>query len=320
MPPKPHRSPRLSLILDFDGTLTRTDTLLTLASARLHCSPSTRPSPGRSDPWPAVVSAYLSDLHAHQNSYTPSQAQRTTFAAERKWLRSLRPLERASAARADAASVFAGVGRRELRAAAVQAVENGDVEMRPGWRQVFELCGRVPGVEASILSVNWSRSFAWECLRAAAARVDSGAHVADASLHDGLRACNVFANELPRIVQEDTSGEEETGLEPRGGPRELRTSEDKLARMLGMCVPRKVRGETLVVYVGDSATDLECLVAADVGVVVRDAERESGGCRELAATCDRIGLPVRALTDRGTELGRATDYECLWSIVDSTLR
>lgn len=52
--------------------------------------------------------------------------------------------------------------------------------------------------------------------------------------------------------------------------------------------------KAMVVYIGDSATDLECLVAADVGVCIRDAPM-GGSQRELAETCERVGVEVQDL-------------------------
>ena len=227
------------------------------------------------------------------------------------------------ATRAVDAGVFRGVGGAEVRRLAVEAVARGDVRLRDGWARAFALAaaataaaGRQGGVlSTSVVSVNWSRRFVCECLRAAAvAAQDAGGD----DVLWAVRACEVFANELPDVVAEGAGqNQEAAGLE--GKALELRTSDDKLRQVLRIR-ERDSGGEstTRTVYVGDSATDLECLVAADVGVVVRD-EDLGGGQREFKETCHRIGIKVRRLTEWSAFDERRGEGEfptSLWSIGD----
>jgi phosphoglycolate phosphatase-like HAD superfamily hydrolase len=55
-------------------------------------------------------------------------------------------------------------------------------------------------------------------------------------------------------------------------------------------------GDYTVIYVGDSATDLEALLAADVGVCVRD-EIMGASQLELADALTRIGVLVVSIDE-----------------------
>ncbi|KAL9634323.1 MAG: hypothetical protein Q9164_004165 [Protoblastenia rupestris] len=50
--------------------------------------------------------------------------------------------------------------------------------------------------------------------------------------------------------------------------------------------------ETRTVYIGDSPTDLTCLIDADVGICIRDDET-SGEQKQLAMTLQRLGAVVK---------------------------
>ncbi|KAL8871545.1 MAG: hypothetical protein Q9174_002648 [Haloplaca sp. 1 TL-2023] len=81
---------------------------------------------------------------------------------------------------------------------------------------------------------------------------------------------------------------EEAGRRGEGG---LWTSGDKRAVMDEVVVEGE-RG--MVVYVGDSVTDLECLIGADVGICVRDVDEDGEGMgseqRGLEETLGRLGI------------------------------
>lgn len=306
MPPSPLiscRQSRFSLILDWDGTLTTSDTLAVLAAVGYS---KTRPP---SKPWSSIVSAYLDDFQTHASNYPTPPKKRNTFTAERAWLRSLRPVEETSAARATSAGVFRGVGRESMADAARRAVDAGEVKLRRGWEGMF-LRSLGAGVSMDVVSVNWSRCFVMECLRASAVKSEQ-----EVEVMKSVESCRVFANEMADVEAVKT-GVEVNG-ERQGGARNLRTSEDKLKQMMELSTAKASEEGQVVVYVGDSTTDLECLVAADVGVVIRDQVMGSSQ-QDLAQTCERIGLSVKKLCelDRASRRRENEASDCLWWIED----
>lgn len=50
------------------------------------------------------------------------------------------------------------------------------------------------------------------------------------------------------------------------------------------------------IYVGDSTTDLECLLVAHLGICMQDEPLRSGQ-RDLSETLARIGVPTKKLAD-----------------------
>lgn len=304
----------IHLILDFDGTLTHTDTLSALAAAgytrqrALH-----RPDP---TPWPRIVDAYMADLAAHVTRQPPS-AERTTLAAEYATLDSLRAVEDASVRRITDAGVFAQVRRAELEAAAREALRAGEVRLRKGWEGLVRRVGFLnrgcfPGWRGGVdvVSVNFSRWWVWSVLKAGA----GGVHGAEGRPEQAALGIGVWANEVGEVEKGGEGGENVRGEVVEG---ELRTSGDK-ARVFREIV-REARGEDalapLTVYLGDSNTDLETLVAADIGICIRDDPMASGQ-RELAATCERLGVGVSHISEHGnpfkiTEAGELEE-ERLW--------
>ncbi|MCJ1380990.1 hypothetical protein MMC17_004099 [Xylographa soralifera] len=163
MPPTPPH-PRLTLFLDFDGTLTHADTLAALASipyalhsGTLSPSPSAprhlpssdpssqppsssppphSPSPPQPPPFPPLSQTYLSALTAHTTTYRPPAPQRTTPAFELAFLASQRGVEEASVRRVEAAGLFRGVRRADVLSAAEEMVGRGVVRVRGGWEGV----------------------------------------------------------------------------------------------------------------------------------------------------------------------------------------
>ncbi|KAJ9663467.1 hypothetical protein H2201_005675 [Coniosporium apollinis] len=293
--------PSLHFILDWDGTLTKRDTLAVLANI-----PAARRSAQQQDPWAPITSAYADDYAAHARSYRPETAARTTLAAEAAWLASLKEVEERSVRRVEEAGVFRGVTVRDVEDGAKEVMEKGDVELRRGWEGVFLLGGErgalvegragAVGLDVSIVSVNWSATFIRACLLHAAARAEGR----DAALRDKLREAvkqvRIIANEIEGLNDPEGS----SGMLNKKDEDGIRTSSDKLRCMQQI---RQGQEERLVVYVGDSPTDLECLTAADVGVCIRD-DPMSSAQKELAKTLDRI-------SDTCAELSAVRDVKTL---------
>jgi len=245
------------------------------------------------------VSAYLSDYEKHAAAYAPTSENRTTLAEEAAWLNSLAPIERASAQRAIEAGIWDGVTREEIEAAARREMREGNVRLRRGCTELIQWAVSLSeqqeksdkGIEVSVLSVNWSRHWIWSVLKIG---LGSGMHGEAAT--ELLKKVPIFANELPSIAALPASG-------IAGATTELRTSGDKLRRMQQQS-SGQVSGKNppFVVYLGDSATDLECLAEADLGVCVRD-EKMGTSQKELATTLERLDIDVQWIGEEKNHIG-----------------
>lgn len=129
-----------------------------------------------------------------------------------------------------------------------------------------------------------------------------------------LRDVRVLAEEvvcpgegLPRGSGGDAGGK------LRGGVETVRTSEDK-ARVMRSCVADFLggvdveRGKVLRVYVGDSPTDLECLLETGIGVCVRDEEM-SGEQTRLRDVLEGCGVHVEQLRKERVDMGNGEGEE-----------
>lgn len=293
MPPR-----TIHLTLDFDSTLTHQDTLLPLSHLGYSHNHSTPPPP-----WSTIVSAYLSDLSAHTTAYPYPASSRTTLSQESAWFSSLASVEEASARRAQC--VWEGVGKEEVDLGVGKALEAGEVGFRRGWERVVGevLGGRLGEVE--VCSVNWSRWWIWCCLMRAWGKGEEYMieFNADETVNERvLESVAVYANELPSV---EASTEYHKTV-PLGHPTHLRTANDKLSCFTssrdrhGAAVRGKKNGtekaskEVLSIYIGDSTSDLLCLLDADVGICMRDVAMGSGQ-KELEATCGRLGVKIAPL-------------------------
>ncbi|KAI1376217.1 hypothetical protein F4677DRAFT_419239 [Hypoxylon crocopeplum] len=120
----------------------------------------------------------------------------------------------------------------------------------------------------SIVSVNWSRTFIRACLQTALEETPTSKNVA--------QSIPIFANEIC-LGNEETCG--------------IHTSADKLASFQNICGT----DNSLTIYVGDTSTDFDFLVTADVGICVRD-EPIGSGQAELKETLERVGIEVFRLS------------------------
>ncbi|KAF8424531.1 hypothetical protein EV426DRAFT_665148 [Tirmania nivea] len=297
---------RINLLFDFDSTLTTSDTLSTLALLPL--SKSATPQK-----WSYFVNAYLEEAQANLPPPPRPRDGRgfTTVRQEMEYLESYLQVERGSVERIEGERYFAGLeegvvkewGRRMGR-------EQKEVRLREGW---WEVCGwlwrqkrkmeeRKVKVKVGVISVNWSKEWirgvlegGWEGWKETHGRdemvVDGLVGVEGGR---GLGELEIYANEF--IVDPETrvtTGEFSRRKEGRG----LWTAGDKVEvfdEVLALWGAERDgdgeekgtgEGETVTVYVGDSGTDLGCLLRANVGVVV-------GANRELGEKLGRLGVRV----------------------------
>jgi hypothetical protein len=296
----------IHVVLDWDGTLTTRDTLHLVSSIGFR-----RNAPAVS--WSDIVQAYLADYAAHEQAYRPPKENRREIADESAWLASLCAVENRSVVRVEKAGIFRGVKEEDVVKAGTDAITNGKIEMRSGWMgllfhglDVQSAEARSSRVELSLLSVNWSGLFIRSCLLRLVA--------ADGSVGLQLDPRITMINNLRIQANEIHEGA------PRHGP-EIRTSNDKLSSLrelrstlvgLKSQVSQEGIQSPLLIYVGDSATDFDALLFADIGICVRD-EPTGSSQKELAETFERVGISIKPLEElRWHSAATKQDQTTVW--------
>jgi len=322
--------PPIHLLLDWDSTLTTHDTL-SLVAAIGYTNHENNPKSTPLPPWTKISEAYSADFKRHEENYRPRREERRNLQEELRWLESLRGVERASVERVERTGVFRAVRGCDVESAARAAVVGGGVRLRPGWARLLELVEEGGGMSA-VVSVNWSARFVRACLEYACELEKTGEE------REGARAVvmgmKVMANEIEGLdTVEGGSGRLSRYLEDEGG---IWTAEDKgrVVRELigeeifpvegernkeqGLSTDRSgdesfacgsedtavgtpeapSRRYAQTVYVGDSVTDLECLMLVDVGICVRD-EPLGSGQGALKEVLERLGVECKWIGEVG---------------------
>jgi 2-hydroxy-3-keto-5-methylthiopentenyl-1-phosphate phosphatase len=280
---------QVQLFLDWDGTLTKHDTILVLSRIGYEVNERN----GRKlQPWQDIVQAYLDDLEAHTVSYQPAKEWRRSVQEESKYLTSLKKVEWNSIKRVEKAGIFKGVKAADLEAGAKEALEKGEVEMRPGWEKLLMLDSKTNSQQNNVadllvVSVNWSGVFIRECLRHAT--------LSQKANTQAIEKISISSNELEDIHCPGSKGS--TG----SLQGTIHTSADKAKAVEELIVRQKLEGkvdgqEVVSVYIGDTATDFDALLLVDFGICIRD-EPLRGGQKELADMFDRVGVNVLSLTE-----------------------
>ncbi|KAL8995543.1 MAG: hypothetical protein Q9169_004745 [Polycauliona sp. 2 TL-2023] len=276
----------IHLVLDFDGTLTTTSTLPLIYNVGHRLNPSCLP-------WQAISQAYIDDHDALKSALVTKP---TSLTQELEWLESLRSIEHRSIARVEATKVFRNITTAIVRAAAEEEVRDRRLAMRVGWERLVAMTIRGEG-KVGIVSVGWSADFIRGCLRAslgitrAAERnetLEEGRKGADVALIDDVRANDILGGEEGKM---DRYWDAAT----RDDRSRILTAQDKLRVMMDMVGTDQIdEPRRPVVYVGDSTTDLECLLHADIGIFVGgSADSMTEEQMELNETLNRISLDRR---------------------------
>lgn len=301
----PDRWPRVQVFIDWDGTITKHDTMEEVARVGYKKNPETQP-------WSDIVRAYLDDYRFHRDSYAPLKDQRKTIKEESEWLESLSEVETRSVERVRDAGLFLGVNKNDMSEAAAEALDNGNIKLREGWKDLFlsELLPpehsvavvRRDGFRFHILSVNWSATFIKGCMLHASLASQSA---------DDLKALipmTYLANEMAscETSTSDTGNDSAT----------IRTSADKV-RTIEQVLHQHALGQNgnrkpITVYIGDSCTDFDALLYVDYGICIRD-EPLGSGQRELVDTLKRTGVPVKAISELELSLPvQRAETKILW--------
>lgn len=289
--PPPTKTATMHVILDFDGTITVHDTIDHLAAfAVAFQEEQKQKSPGSGDDttdwdarWKEIVDNYLADHRDHKAGYAPPEHARTTLDHELEFLRSLHGVDCRSIRRLRDVGLFAGMAPapdRLFEAGQKAAVEGsnkdegGDkdsVRVRPGFSEFLRETATRRQWPVSIVSVNWSD--AW--IRGVLSR--KGDSSTEAGTDPAIR---VFANKvtasgaiIPNFRRKDAAtavGEDHE----HDDNVPFASCSDKVealeAAVAEATAASGSQSDDAVVYMGDSTTDLECLVHAG-------SKRSSGG-------------------------------------------
>lgn len=278
----------INLFLDWDGTLTKHDTILPLTRIGYKANESKGIT---TRPWDEIVNAYLQDLEAHNSSYEPAKAARTTIEQESAYLASLKAVEVASVRRVDEAGIFANV-TTELLMGTAEALRSGEVEMREGWEHFFEILPKEPNhLLTAIVTVNWSASFIRDCMW----------NASDTMLSAEIKLISVLGNEINDYIGLQDKKYHNPDVELYFDEKAIHTSADKLHALQSAMATGRAKAEAanqsyLSVYVGDTITDFDCILAADIGVSINDVPLR-GGQLELSRTLGRVNVDVLPLRE-----------------------
>ncbi|KAI1089615.1 HAD-like domain-containing protein [Rostrohypoxylon terebratum] len=273
----------MSIFLDFDGTITAQDTISHLADFAL----GVRAEEGQDlkQQWAQVVKAYVDDHGAHVAAYRPQPGGRSLPEHEIEFLRDLKTVETRSLGRIHRCALFRGIDPDAFREVGRGLVREGKVRLRDGFAR-FVRERRGEGWRVWVLSVNWSSAF----IAGACGELEGVQVIANDIREDGSIGG-------PKVLNGDGTGEQ----------RIMTNSRDKLDAMEAVIKAEGLSAKPSV-YFGDSTTDLECLLAADLGFVISDKEDSP-----LLETLSRIGKEVPHVRDlnQGTagKLAWTSNYE-----------
>lgn len=273
----------IHLMLDFDGTITVKDTMFAYGTIADNRDIRLDRPPLGSDTFKKFGTAWMDDYTAHEQNYIPKPQDRKDIRQEIEWLTSLAKVETASAERVEMSEFFRHVIKDDIRKTSESLLQSGQVAFRAGWERLFSSSelrvGGVdhPGMYISINSVNWSERLIRTMLSSAVYR---------SNLNDKARQMInemvIKANELDGLDNQDgASGRLNDDTAPS-----TRTADEKHRNLTAL-----YDNNAHNVYVGDSPTDLRCLLAADLGICVRN-DPMSSSSKELADVFARTGYEV----------------------------
>jgi hypothetical protein len=299
----------IHLLLDWDGTLTRKDTLSLVGSVAYQANPD-KSLP----PWSHFVNGWMTDYTEHATRYEPITTARTTLDQERQWLASLASTENKSVRRVESSGIFKHVKASHVDHIAASSIKSGDLQIRSHWNSLLYALLSNSSNKISILSVNWSARFIRQSLLSASSNLT---FPENEILSSYVQTMDIDANEISNLDHADGSD----GKLSKDSSAGIRTSADKLLRLPLRCQQKldglvstkrpTEREDDIVVYIGDSATDLEALLAADVGICIRDDSMGSSQ-QELSDTLQRIGIDIRHI-DEGIDMKQKTDRIVYWT-------
>lgn len=320
---RPRLQRPVHLVLDFDATLTVRDTIILLREIPLQRNRRLGREAFTVPEWSTLEQAYMEDYNRHKKAEADLDNGREKHAGSlldrakdySEMLARRRALEERSMQRLVGWDFFRGVTRADVASAANAVVGDGRLEMRAGWSQMLEMFLPSSGQHSaadnprvSIISLNWSRTFIRQ------------------SLLSALEAEQRNNPHLARFIREDltVAACEVAGLdEPDGSSGQIHTDVLSNIDKLRYLPPASQRFDIrhtgrqrdseapYLVYVGDSSTDFDCLMAADTGIWLCPAGDIEEAKRKCGQVFKPLELKVRPIS-HGDQEGGEVD-ELLWA-------
>ncbi|RHZ47466.1 hypothetical protein Glove_579g21 [Diversispora epigaea] len=248
------------LVCDFDETITQRDSTCKVAELAYKkraqqgkCSPSDDCFLDCPPPWSYFVEKYFKERKEHIKHWGETHPE-TSLEDHYKLLGSLREVEIASMERVEKYNCLSGIHRNEL-------FEQGRrIEKRDYATEVLKIYSTKHNNNQDnnlyILSTNWSRDMLL------------------GSLKDSVRIEkeHILSNNLVFNETDCTAGILK---------KEVLTGLDKLAIFNKLNIPEG----TISVYIGDSDTDLPCMLYANIGIIM-------GNNVTLTKYCNKFGIEI----------------------------
>ena len=255
---------RFHLILDFDGTIIKNNTIPWLDYLR-----QDQEDIGYS----SFLDPYLKDYTEHVSNYQPSQDKRITLQQEHDYLDSLGNVERRSIERIESSGWLRGLkwtpeDNSNFDKAVSHIRHNESMIWRTGFADLVKTIWRFNGI-VDILSVNWSGNFIRAMLRqefGKAVDIDGiGIYSNEIDPSGTGHLSRIKWKNQDHFVNHWLRESDQEDEDSRG----IWTAQDKALVMQAISATSKAN-DMIIVYVGDSKTDLRSIVEADVGVCVED--------------------------------------------------
>ncbi|KAJ4987185.1 hypothetical protein SVAN01_07337 [Stagonosporopsis vannaccii] len=261
-------------VLDWDGTITRHDTLDALVSI----TASAKPVLPVLAQWRTVSEAYMSDYTTALEKLAPGGNLPRNIVEEQQLLRAMKSVEQASLDRVSSSGIFAGLTKRLLEEGARNVVDSKKVEIRTGFTDFLHSIQEKGRDRLDLLSVNWSRHFIGSCLKAAEALVQK--EVIHANELDGIDNDSVSLGHISH------DNDAEMLIISSGDKLEYM---NRLRKQHSNSRDRGTNSDVPIVYIGDSWTDIECLLDADLGICIRD-EPLGSSQKKLAERLESLSI------------------------------
>ncbi|KAJ1742253.1 hypothetical protein LPJ78_002886 [Coemansia sp. RSA 989] len=243
------------LVLDFDQTLTSSDTLNMVAAVAKRKYPE-----NRDFAW--FTEKYMEDYRKHQAQWQSRiDNEKTTREFLNEYLESFRSVETASLNRISKYGILAGVSRDEL-------YDGGRVvEFQPGAATAIHRFMQAPNTHVCVVSVNWSADF----------------------IRGALDANGVLNSKSILVACNNPEFDKHTGLSQADISPRLVVASDKIATINNYKqeIAQKTGLNPRLVYAGDSLTDLPALLLADTGLLVGQSNSVIKWCKMLGVAFDQ---------------------------------
>ncbi|KAK9720199.1 hypothetical protein K7432_004291 [Basidiobolus ranarum] len=221
------------LVTDFDETISQQDSISSLAKTAYKVREARNTTQVSSiPPWSYFEEAYGEDYTKYSAKLPPQPTQNGTLEQLYYFLDALKEVELRSLARVSKGLALSGVTREELRRG------GSELMLRPHSLEFLKKYAKHSERELHVLSVNWSKDWIAGALK---------------SISEG--ELSIIANDL----EFDKTGTSTGNILPS-----VVVAGDKLRAFKKLHKPEG----TASMYIGDSSTDLECLLEADYGIVV----------------------------------------------------